>query len=229
MSATSINCFNLQLLQPESPNELLKRLVSEDTWNEDLQKTLHKEVDDNFTEYIAFVGCSKTMTLEEVVRVYMRSLVIKNFEKISTIVHQILDAILQNKGYPKKKKIVSTTSKCFFGRETQTNELKVAFWLWKSYITEEELETIKTQIKDNIDEAFTLARDEKAVWKRVFHKQPKCQPISAEYPESSFYDKLNSKLKWFQVEIPSHKELAGILVEEYMLVEKEYDTLHELE
>ena len=207
----------IQALQPESPNQLLKTLLSEKYLSKS-QKEL-ETLEDRFLDEVDISTMRDDNLLffegdvDKFIKAYARN-VLKACKELRS---EMLKAMPSSLHDALNKMANDTFANTVFTQR----RVKDAIWLWKEGITLEQLELVAEIIKVHIKTAFELARTETEFWKRAFDRQPDIQPISVELTTLHMGRKVDGELEKLGIVVPTDEELNSIFHEEFIIVDKD--------
>ena len=207
----------IQALQPESPNQLLKTLLSEKYLSKS-QKEL-ETLEDRFLDEVDISTMRDDNLLffegdvDKFIKAYARN-VLKACKELRS---EMLKAMPSSLHDALNKMANNTFANAVFTQR----RVKDAIWLWKESITLEQLELVAEIIKVHIKTAFELARTETEFWKRAFDRQPDIQPISVELTTLHMGRKVDVELEKLGIVVHTDEELNSIFHEEFIIVDKD--------
>lgn len=207
----------IQALQTESPNQLLKKLLSEEYSSksqeelEVLEDQLLDKVDISTMrdDNLLFFEGDVDKFIKAYARLVLNACKELRFEMLKEMPSTLHGAL--NK----------MANESFANYVFTQQSMKDAIWLWKEGITFEQLEPIAEIAKAHIKTAFELARTEKEFWKRAFERQPDIQPISVELTTLHMGRKVDDELEKLGITVPTDDELKAIFQEEFVTVDND--------
>ena len=214
----------IQALQPESPNQLLKTLLSEKYLSKS-QKEL-ETLETRFLDEvnIATMRDDNLLSFKGDVDMFIKAYARNALKACKELRSEMLKAMPSSLHDALNKMANNTFADAVFTQQ----RVKDAIWLWKEGITLEQLELVAEIIKVHIKTAFELARTETEFWKRAVDRQPDIQPISVELTILHMGRKVDGELEKLGIVVPTDSELKAIFQEEFIIMDKDVRTVEAL-